>query len=80
VFGGLNLKVEKNLLNLQYTIFAMDWLRELLFNESVAHTILIYCVVISVGVSLGKVKILGVSMGPGPRRLLIEFYSYSSEL
>ncbi|MCX6333701.1 MAG: putative transporter [Bacteroidia bacterium] len=41
----------------------MDWLRELLFNESVAHTILIYCVVIAVGVSLGKVKILGVSLG-----------------
>jgi len=41
----------------------MDWFNELLFGESVAHTILIYCVVIAVGVSLGKVKIFGVSLG-----------------
>jgi len=41
----------------------MDWLKDLLFNESVAHTILIYCVVIAVGVFLGKIKIFGVSLG-----------------
>jgi putative transport protein len=41
----------------------MDWLKDLLFNESVAHTILIYCVVIAVGVLLGKLKIFGVSLG-----------------
>ena len=41
----------------------MDWLKDLLFNESVAHTILIYCVVIAAGVFLGKIKIFGVSLG-----------------
>ncbi len=41
----------------------MDWLKDLLFNESVAHTILIYCFVVALGVSLGKLKIFGVSLG-----------------
>jgi putative transport protein len=41
----------------------MNWIHDLLFNESVAHTILIYCVVIAVGVFLGKLKIFGVSLG-----------------
>lgn len=41
----------------------MDWLHDLLFRESVAHTILIYCLVIAAGVSLGKIRILGVSLG-----------------
>ena len=41
----------------------MDWLADLLFSESVAHTIFIYCVVIAAGVALGKIRILGVSLG-----------------
>mgnify|MGYP001766642262 FL=1 len=41
----------------------MEWFRELLFSESVAHTILIYCVVIAAGVFLGKIKIFGISLG-----------------
>ena len=41
----------------------MDWIHDLLFNESVAHTILIYCIVITLGVSLGKIKIAGISLG-----------------
>jgi len=41
----------------------MDWISDLLFNETVAHTILIYCIVISLGVFLGKQKIFGVSLG-----------------
>ena len=41
----------------------MEWISDLLFKESVAHTIFIYCVVIAVGVFLGKVKIFGVSLG-----------------
>jgi putative transport protein len=41
----------------------MEWLNDLLSNESVAHTILLYCIVIAVGVFLGKRKILGVSLG-----------------
>ena len=41
----------------------MEWISELLFSESVAHTILIYCIVIAIGVSLGKIKISGVSLG-----------------
>lgn len=41
----------------------MNWLSELLWNESVAHTILIYCFVIALGVALGKVKVFGISLG-----------------
>ncbi len=41
----------------------MDWIKDLLFTDSVSHTILIYCIVISLGVILGKVKIYGVSLG-----------------
>ncbi|MCE5345787.1 MAG: putative transporter [Bacteroidales bacterium] len=41
----------------------MDWINDLLFNETVAHTILIYCFVIVIGVALGKLKIFGISLG-----------------
>ncbi len=41
----------------------MEWINDLLFKESVAHTILIYCIVIAVGVLLGKIKIFGISLG-----------------
>ncbi len=41
----------------------MDWLNDLLWEETVAHTILIYSVVIALGVTLGKIKIFGVSLG-----------------
>ncbi|HPR73013.1 MAG TPA: putative transporter [Bacteroidales bacterium] len=41
----------------------MDWISDLFYDESVAHTILIYCIVISLGVMLGRIKIRGVSFG-----------------
>jgi len=41
----------------------MDWLFSLVLDDSVAHTVLIYALVISIGVSLGKIKICGVSLG-----------------
>ncbi len=41
----------------------MAWFTDLLGQESVAQTILIYCIVIAAGVALGRVKILGVSLG-----------------
>ena len=42
----------------------MDWLVSLFTNtESVAHIVLLYAIVISVGVALGKIKIFGVSLG-----------------
>lgn len=41
----------------------MEWIIELLFRESVAHTIFIYCMVVAAGVFLGKLKIFGVSLG-----------------
>lgn len=43
----------------------MDWLIELFkpFNTSLASTILLYSIVIFVGIWLGKLKILGVSLG-----------------
>lgn len=41
----------------------MDWLVDLVWKESVAHTILIIGVVISLGVWLGKIKVGGISLG-----------------
>ena len=42
----------------------MDWLINLFTNtESIAHIVLLYAIVISIGVLLGKVKIGGISLG-----------------
>jgi putative transport protein len=41
----------------------LDWLHSLIFEEGVAHTILLYAFVIAIGVMLGKIKIFGVSLG-----------------
>jgi putative transport protein len=41
----------------------MNWLHDLLRQESVAHTILIYCLIIISGVYLGKLKLFGISLG-----------------
>jgi len=41
----------------------MEWIKDLIFSESVAHTILVYSVVIALGVFLGKIRIFGVSLG-----------------
>lgn len=42
----------------------MEWLNNLLFNsDSIAHTVLLYSLVISLGVILGKIRIFGVSLG-----------------
>lgn len=41
----------------------MDWLLGLFAGEGIAHTILIYSLVIALGVMLGKVKFFGISLG-----------------
>lgn len=42
----------------------MTWLENLLFNpDSIAHIVLLYSLVISCGVLLGRIKIFGVSLG-----------------
>ncbi len=42
----------------------MEWLENLLFNpDSIAHIVLLYSLVISLGVLLGRVRIFGVSLG-----------------
>jgi len=41
----------------------MDWLFSLVLNDSNAHAVLVYALVISLGVSFGKIKICGVSFG-----------------
>ncbi len=41
----------------------MDWLLDLFAGEGIAHTILIYSLVIALGVMLGKVKFFGISLG-----------------
>jgi len=41
----------------------MNWIYELLTMESVAQTIIIYSFVIAIGVVLGKIKVLNISLG-----------------
>jgi len=41
----------------------MNWLDDLFFGHSVAHSILMLAVVIAAGVMLGKVKVKGISLG-----------------
>src|SRR5574344_234164 len=42
----------------------MDWIINLFTNsESVAHIVMLYAIVISIGVLLGKIKIAGISLG-----------------
>ncbi len=41
----------------------MNWLNDLLWSDSVAHTVLLFAFVIATGIMLGKVKIFGVSLG-----------------
>ena len=41
----------------------MNWFVDLLTQSSVAHTLLIYCFIIVIGMSLGKVRIKGISLG-----------------
>jgi putative transport protein len=42
----------------------MEWLHTLLFTEGIAHTILLYSLVIAMGVLCGKIKFFGISLGP----------------
>ena len=42
----------------------MEWLENLLFNsDSIAHIVLLYSLVISLGVLLGRIRIFGISLG-----------------
>jgi putative transport protein len=41
----------------------MNWIVDILWNNTVAHTVLLLAVVIAAGVLLGKIKIIGVSLG-----------------
>ncbi len=41
----------------------MEWINELLWGQGIAHSILLLSVVIAFGILLGKIKILGVSLG-----------------
>ena len=41
----------------------MSWLSELFFGQGVAHSVLMFAIVIALGIVLGKVKVWGVSLG-----------------
>ncbi len=41
----------------------MEWFNELLWGEGVAHTVLLFAFVIALGITLGKIKIFGISLG-----------------
>lgn len=41
----------------------MDWLQELLFSESYVQAIIVIALICAIGLTLGKVKIAGISLG-----------------
>lgn len=41
----------------------MNWLNDLLFGDTVAHTILVYSIIIVAGVWLGRIKVYRISLG-----------------
>lgn len=41
----------------------MNWIEKLLFGDGVAHSIMLFAFIISVGIILGKIKIKGISLG-----------------
>lgn len=41
----------------------MNWFIELFTGESVAHTVVIFSIIVALGIALGKVKIFGISLG-----------------
>ncbi|GAP72951.1 AspT/YidE/YbjL antiporter duplication domain-containing protein [Candidatus Symbiothrix dinenymphae] len=41
----------------------MDWFSDLIWNDGIAHTVLLLAVVIAAGLALGKVKVCGISLG-----------------
>ncbi|MDR1719333.1 MAG: putative transporter [Dysgonamonadaceae bacterium] len=41
----------------------MNWLDSLFLGEGVAHTVLLFAIVIACGIALGKLKLFGVSLG-----------------
>jgi putative transport protein len=41
----------------------MAWLVDLLWSDNVAHTVLLFALVISLGIALGKIRVLGISLG-----------------
>jgi len=45
------------------SIKTMNWLTELFFGTGIAHSVLLFAIVIAAGIALGKVKIFGISLG-----------------
>ena len=41
----------------------MDWINNLLWGQGIGHTILLIAVTIALGLQLGKIKVLGISLG-----------------
>ncbi len=41
----------------------MEWLNDLLWGESIGHSILLLSVVVALGIQLGKIRIAGISLG-----------------
>jgi putative transport protein len=41
----------------------MEWIKDLLWGNGIAHSVLIISVVIAAGIQLGKIKIFGISLG-----------------
>ncbi|MDY0222061.1 MAG: putative transporter [Desulfobacterium sp.] len=41
----------------------MNWLNELIFGTGIAHSMFVFALVISIGIALGRIKILGISLG-----------------
>lgn len=41
----------------------MDWINDLIWGQSIGHSILLLSIVIAAGIQLGKIKVFGISLG-----------------
>ncbi len=41
----------------------MEWLNDLFWGDGIAHTVLLFSFVIAAGITLGKIKVFGISLG-----------------
>ena len=41
----------------------MNWLQSLLLGDGVAHSVLLFALVIAIGIPLGRIKVFGISLG-----------------
>ena len=59
----VNREKAKQTTNTNENRIIMNWISNLFFGEGIAHTALVFAIVIALGIMLGKIKIGGISLG-----------------